>query len=153
MCLFRPDLMAGGRIEPTAEASNRPQIPCSPPWKMEVNGRENDILLSDRSWPQSSSRSQRNLNKNFRENSGSVWSWALLWRTLETLISLIYKSLITTQLPSPSTVENSEIWLKAWQDATWVWKEICLENLVFKVKNANTVHKLVEVWLPRQHEV
>ncbi len=29
-----------------AEASNRPQTSCSPLWKMEVNERENDILLS-----------------------------------------------------------------------------------------------------------
>lgn len=39
--------MRNGRMEPTAEASNRPQTSCSPLWKMEVNGRENDILLSE----------------------------------------------------------------------------------------------------------
>lgn len=46
-CSLHPDLMRGGRMEPADEASNRPQTSCSPLWKMEVNGRENDILLSE----------------------------------------------------------------------------------------------------------
>lgn len=46
-CSLQPDLMRSGRMEPTAEASNRPQTSCSPLWKMEVNGRENDILLPE----------------------------------------------------------------------------------------------------------
>lgn len=43
--------------------------------------------------------------------------------------------------------KSNQIWLKAWQYATWVLKQICPENLGFKVTNANTVHKLVEVRL------
>lgn len=45
-CSLHPDLMGSGRMEPTAEPSNRPQTSCSPLWKTEVNGRENDILRS-----------------------------------------------------------------------------------------------------------
>lgn len=39
-CLFGPDLMAGGKMEPTVEASNRPQIPCSPRGKWRSMGEK-----------------------------------------------------------------------------------------------------------------